>query len=94
MSAKRGELKSPRTHSRLQLAERAAVGIARTIMTTITCVAVWLLLPLIVLLGVALWLSESRQQRIKRLYCTGYSQARIAQHLNISRYAVRKALAT
>jgi nitric oxide reductase large subunit len=65
-----------------------------TTMTTITCAAVWLLLPLIVLIGVALWLSESRQQRIQRLHRTGYSQARIAQHLNISRYAVRKALAT
>lgn len=63
-------------------------------MTTITCAAVWLLLPLIVLIGVALWLSESRQQRIQRLHRTGYSQARIAQHLKITRYAVRKALAT
>ncbi len=62
-------------------------------MTTITCAAVWLLLPLIVLIGVALWLSESTQQRIQRLHRSGYSQTRIAQHLNISRYAVRKALA-
>lgn len=62
-------------------------------MTSLTCVAVWLLLPLIVLLGVILWLSETRQQRIQRLHRSGYSQARIAQHLNISRYAVRKALA-
>ena len=54
----------------------------------------WLLLPLIVLIGVALWLSENRQQRIQRLHRTGYSQARIADHLKISRYAVRKALAT
>ena len=62
-------------------------------MSTITCAAVWLLLPLIVLLGVALWLSESSKQRIQRLHRTGYSQARIADHLKISRYAVRKALA-
>jgi DNA-binding CsgD family transcriptional regulator len=62
-------------------------------MTSLTCVAVWLLLPLIVLLGVALWLSESSKQRIQRLHRTGYSQARIADHLKISRYAVRKALA-
>jgi DNA-binding CsgD family transcriptional regulator len=60
---------------------------------TITCAIFWLLTPLLLLIGVVLWLSESRQQRIQRLHRSGYSQARIADHLNISRYAVRKALA-
>ena len=61
---------------------------------TITTLLWVLLVPAMMLIGVVLWLSESRQQRIQRLHRTGYSQARIAQHLNISRYAVRKALAT
>jgi len=60
---------------------------------TITTLLWVLLVPAVILIGVALWLSESTQQRIQRLYRTGYSQTRIAQHLNISRYAVRKALA-
>jgi hypothetical protein len=61
---------------------------------TITTLLWVLLVPAVILIGVALWLSESTQQRIQRLHRTGYSQARIAQHLNITRYAVRKALAT
>jgi cytochrome c-type biogenesis protein CcmH/NrfF len=61
---------------------------------TITTLLWVLLVPAVILIGVVLWLSESRQQRIQRLHRTGYSQARIAQHLNITRYAVRKALAT
>ena len=61
---------------------------------TITTLLWVLLVPAVILIGVVLWLSESRQQRIQRLNRTGYSQARIAQHLNISRYAVRKALAS
>jgi DNA-binding NarL/FixJ family response regulator len=60
---------------------------------TITTLLWVLLVPAIALIGVVLWLSESRQQRIQRLHRAGYSQARIAQHLNITRYAVRKALA-
>jgi cytochrome c-type biogenesis protein CcmH/NrfF len=61
---------------------------------TITTLLWVLLVPAVILIGLALWLSESRQQRIQRLHRTGYSQARIADHLKISRYAVRKALAT
>jgi len=61
---------------------------------TITTLLWVLLVPAIALIGVVLWLSESRQQRIQRLHRTGYSQARIADHLKITRYAVRKALAT
>jgi cytochrome c-type biogenesis protein CcmH/NrfF len=60
---------------------------------TITTLLWVLLVPAVILIGVALWLSESTQQRIQRLHRSGYSQARIAQHLNITRYAVRKALA-
>jgi DNA-binding CsgD family transcriptional regulator len=52
-------------------------------------VAVILLFPLILIL----WATESQQQRIHRLRASGMSQNKIATHLNISRYAVRKALA-
>lgn len=59
-------------------------------MSTILCALLWaLLIPL----GVILWLSETRQQRIHRLHRLGWSQQRIATHLNCSRHQVRKALA-
>jgi DNA-binding transcriptional regulator LsrR (DeoR family) len=58
--------------------------------TTLAWVAVILLFPLILLL----WATESQQQRIRRLHTAGMSQTKIATHLNISRYAVRKALMT
>lgn len=59
---------------------------------TTTCIAWWLLLPLITLLGVVLWLSESREQRIRRLRRQGWTQQRIADHLLISRSTVRRIL--
>lgn len=59
---------------------------------TTTCIAWWLLLPLISLLGVVLWLSESREQRIRRLRRQGWTQQRIADHLLISRSTVRRIL--
>jgi IS30 family transposase len=59
-------------------------------MSTILCVLLWaLLIPI----GIALWLTESRQQRIRRWQQAGASQAAIARKLNITRYQVRKALA-
>jgi len=48
-----------------------------------------LLLPLLVLL----WATESTEQRAKRLRGYGWSQRRIAEHMRISRYRVRLALA-
>lgn len=59
---------------------------------TTTCIAWWLLLPLITLLGVVLWLSESREQRIRRLRRQGWTQQHIADHLLISRSTVRRVL--
>ena len=61
---------------------------------TITTLLWVLLVPAMIIIGVVLWLSESRQQRIHRLRSNGWSQARIADHLNITRYAVKKALTT
>ena len=60
---------------------------------TITTLLWVLLVPLVALLGVILWLSESRSQRIHRLQRSGWSQQRIADHLRVSRHQVRKALA-
>lgn len=52
-----------------------------------------LLVPLIALVAVILWLSETPSQRIHRLRTAGWSQQRIATHLHCSRYQVRKTLA-
>lgn len=62
--------------------------------TMITCTMAWvaalLLLPVLILL----WATESTEQRARRLRRSyGWSQQRIADHMNISRYAVRRALA-
>ena len=48
-----------------------------------------LLLPLLVLL----WLTESTEGRTRRLNRSGWSQRRIAEHLGVTRYRVRLALA-
>lgn len=60
---------------------------------TITTLLWVLLVPLVAIVGVILWLSESPTQRIHRLRAAGWSQQRIATHLNLSRYQIRKALA-
>jgi len=57
--------------------------------TTLTLILALLLLPLLVLL----WATESTEQRAKRLRSYGWSQRRIAEHMHISRYRVRLALA-
>jgi IS30 family transposase len=50
--------------------------------------AVLLLLPIILLL----WLTESRQQRSRRLRSYGWSQIRIATRLGVSRTTIRRDL--
>jgi DNA-binding transcriptional regulator LsrR (DeoR family) len=40
------------------------------------------------------WASESTEQRTRRLASYGWSQRRIADHLHITRYRVRMALAS
>jgi DNA-binding transcriptional regulator LsrR (DeoR family) len=52
-------------------------------------IAALLLLPLAILL----WATESTEQRAKRLRSYGWTQRRIADHMRISRYRVRLALA-
>jgi hypothetical protein len=53
----------------------------------------FVLLPLFLVIAVLLWASESRDQKIRRWVKTGISQREVARRLNISRYAVNKALA-
>jgi hypothetical protein len=60
---------------------------------TFTSLTTFILLPLLLLWGILLWASESRQQRIQRWHRSGLSQRAIAGRLQISRYAVGKALA-
>jgi hypothetical protein len=57
--------------------------------TTIALLTALLLLPLAILL----WATESTEQRAKRLRSYGWTQRRIADHMRISRYRVRLALA-
>jgi DNA-binding transcriptional regulator LsrR (DeoR family) len=47
----------------------------------------------VVITAIALWATETQQQRIKRLHRSGHTQAAIANHLKITRYQVRKMLA-
>lgn len=58
--------------------------------TSMTCALLWALL---VPLALILWLSESRQQRIRRWHRQGMSQRAIAGRLGTTRWEVRKALA-
>ena len=61
--------------------------------TTMTSFLTFVLLPLLLIIAVILWLSESREQRIRRWVKAGISQREIARRLDISRYAVSKVLA-
>lgn len=57
------------------------------------CFLLWILVALTLPLLILDWATCSRTERIRRLRAMGWSQARIADHLRISRYQVRKALA-
>ena len=56
--------------------------------TTFAIALALLLLPVLILL----WATESTEQRARRLHRNGWSQRRIADHLNVTRYRVRVAL--
>lgn len=58
--------------------------------TTFAIVLALLLLPVLILL----WATESTEQRARRLHRNGWSQRRIAEHMHITRYRVRVALAS
>jgi DNA-binding CsgD family transcriptional regulator len=53
----------------------------------------FVLFPLVLIVAVILWATESRQQRIRRWVAAGISQREAARRLGISRYQVSKALA-
>jgi hypothetical protein len=60
-----------------------------------TSLLLWALLtPALILLGVVLWISETREQRIRRWHRQGMSQLAIAERLGVTRYRVRLALAS
>jgi hypothetical protein len=66
-----------------------------TVMLTTTLLVIWkLLIPLLLLVAVIDWLTASEDRRVRILRRTGLSQLQIATRLNISRYRVRKALAS
>ena len=54
--------------------------------TTIALLLALVLLPVLVLL----WATETTSQRANRLRRKGWSQQKIADHMQISRYCVRK----
>lgn len=64
-------------------------------MLTITAFVIWkLLLPLLVLVAIIDWLTASDDRRVRVLVRTGLSQRQVADRLNLTRYRVRKALAS
>ena len=58
-----------------------------------TSLLLFILFPLLLLVGVVLWITESREQRIQRWHRSGQSQRAIAARLGVTRYQVRLALA-
>ena len=52
-----------------------------------------LLVPLLIALGVLLWVTEDRKTRARRWRRAGMTQAAIAERLGVSRTTVRKWIA-
>lgn len=64
-------------------------------MLSLTSLAIWkLLLPLLMLIAIIDWLTASDDRRIRVLATNGLSQRQIADRLHLTRYRVRKALAS
>ena len=62
-------------------------------MTTISCALLWVLTPLLIVLAVLAWATETNRDRARRWKRQGLSQARIADRLGCSRWRVRQLLA-
>ena len=60
---------------------------------TFSCIILWALALLVVPFLIVDWATCSRSERIRRLRAMGWSQQRIADHLGVTRYRVRQALA-
>lgn len=84
-----GTVKRPRYRDETEAVEGCQFIATPTMTTTLAFLLALLLLPVLVLL----WATESKDQRAKRLRSYGWTQRRIAEHLGISLYATRKALA-
>jgi hypothetical protein len=64
-------------------------------MLTITAFVIWkLLLPLLLLVAIIDWLTASTDRRVLILRRAGLTQQQVADRLNLTRYRVRKALAS
>jgi hypothetical protein len=64
-------------------------------MLTITAFVIWkLFLPLLLLVAIIDWLTASTDRRVRVLARTGLSQRQVADRLNLTRYRVRRALAS
>ena len=57
------------------------------------CLLAWAAVLIVLPVLVLLWATESKEQRIRRFRRKGWSQQRIADHFNVSRWQVRVALA-
>ena len=62
-------------------------------MTTISCALLWVLMPLLIVLAVIAWATETNRDRARRWRRQGLSQQRIAERLGCSRWRVRQLLA-
>jgi DNA-binding CsgD family transcriptional regulator len=62
-------------------------------MTTISCALLWALTPLLIVLTVIAWATETNRDRARRWRRQGLSQQRIADRLSCSRWRVRQLLA-
>ena len=61
-------------------------------LTSISCALFWALTPVLIILAVLAWATESQPERIRRWHRGGQSQRAIAQRLGISRHRVRAVL--
>ncbi len=86
-----------RTSSHYRLSELRLQGHTYPLraMLTTTFLVIWkLFLPLLLVVAVIDWLTASDDRRVRILRRTGLTQQQIADRLNLSRYRVRKALAS
>ena len=64
-------------------------------MLAATLLVIWkLLIPLLLVVAVIDWLTASEDRRVRILRRSGLTQLQIATRLNITRYRVRRALAS
>ena len=62
-------------------------------MTTISCALLWVLTPLLIVLAVIAWATETKRDRARRWRRQGLSQRKIADRLGCSRWKARQLLA-